>query len=366
MRSHRKLVAITLLLLFLLLPTSFLSFSAAASFSIDPMFSIVWITDTQCLSERLPLNFDKLCNWIVDYSDLLNIKAVIHTGDIVEHPSSTIEWIRANHSMSILLNNNIPYCWDAGNHDLLPTTWHGRNFTAFNTAIMQQKGYWISDKFDGENTAIHFKASDWDFLLINVEFQPKLAVLLWVKHLLELYPMYHTIIATHAYLNGTGEHEKWTNDFDEPYFEQILATHSNVFMTLNGHFMIGNRTSRTFIGNHHELFFNYQQTDGGQGDSRIRILTFSKKEDTIIVNTVNTVTNQFMADPENKFTLDIPFFENPVATENLNATKSYSAESQPKTLSVAFPILISILSVFSFVITRKKMRKTPNVEPEPS
>ncbi len=327
------------------------------------MFSIVWITDTQYLSERLPLNFHKLCNWIVDYSDLLNIKAVIHTGDIVEHPERIIEWIRANRSMSILLNNNIPYCWDAGNHDKFPTKWYGRNFTAFDATVMQQKDYWVSDKFDGKNTAMHFKASNWDFLIINVEFQPTLEVLQWVKYLLELYPTYHTIIATHAYLDGTGEHEKWANSFEQTFFEQrILASHPNVFMVLNGHFMNGNRTSRTFIGKHHELFFNYQQTDGGKGDSRIRILTFSKEDDTIFVNTVNTVTNQFLTDPENSFTLDIPFFENPFTTENFNATSPYSIEPQPETSSVEFPILFSILLVFSLFylnMAKKKIHKIP-------
>lgn len=81
------------------------------------MFSVIWITDTQYLSEKFPWNFDTVCKWIVDHEELLNVKAVIHTGDMVEHSDNMKEWNRANHSMSILLKNDIPYCWDAGNHD---------------------------------------------------------------------------------------------------------------------------------------------------------------------------------------------------------------------------------------------------------
>ncbi len=42
---------------------------------------------------------------------------VIHTGDIVNDEANQTEWANANESMSMLLNNGIPYCWDAGNHD---------------------------------------------------------------------------------------------------------------------------------------------------------------------------------------------------------------------------------------------------------
>ena len=305
----KKIVTTTLLLLLLVLTNSFLFSSAHASFSIEPMFSIIWITDTQYLSERFPSNFDALCNWIVDHEEILNAKVVIHTGDIVQHPESKKEWNRASHSMGILLNNDIPYCWDAGNHDQFGSTdWYGKNYSAFDTRIMSEKNYWVSDKFDGKNTALRFRAANWDFLVINIEFQPRYEVLKWVNQLLELYPNYYAIIATHAYLNGMGEYEEWTNSYNQEYFEQkILASHSNVFMTLNGHFMDGNRTSKIFTDNRHELFFNYQHT-GGESDATLRILTFSKDEDAIFVNTVNAVTNQFLSDPENTFTLDIPFF----------------------------------------------------------
>ena len=368
MRLHTKLVTLALLLLFFVLVVPSFFYATASFSSIDPMFSIVWITDTQYLSEKSPHNFDAVCNWIVDSSEVLNTKAVIHTGDIVEHPLSIREWNNANHSMNILLNNNIPYCWDAGNHDQFAASWYGKNYTAFNTTIMWGTNYWISNKLEGKNTAIHFEASNWDFLIINLEFQPSFEVLQWANYLLELYPNHHAIIATHAYMNGTGMYPEWTNYLEQKYFEQrILANHSNVFMTLNGHFGGDPRTKRTFTDDRHELFFNYQHINGGEGDSRIRILTFSKEEDVIFVNTYNPVTKNFLTDPENRFTLDIPFFarapdDSVRATDNPTLTRNQSAELHQSTDLLEFPSTVYPISIFviSMVPLLLKKRKRSN------
>ena len=367
MDLFRKIVATTLLLL-LFLSNSFLS--AHASFCIEPMFSVIWITDTQYLSEKFPWNFDTVCKWIVDHEELLNVKAVIHTGDMVEHSDNMKEWNRANHSMSILLKNDIPYCWDAGNHDQFGgVVWYGKNFTTFDAEMMSEKNYWVSDKLNGKNTAIRFRAADWDFLVINIEFQPSYEVLKWVNRLLELYPDYHTIIAIHAYLNGVGEYEDWEESFEQEYFEQkVLAIHSNVFLTLNGHFTDGNRTSRTFTNNRHELFFNYQHT-GGAGDATIRILTFSKEDDTIFVNTINTVKNQFLVDPANCFTLGIPFYEeshnagNLTLLENSNLTKCEGTEWTevlPEFPHITCSMFILVFLISSPALIKRKIRKTQN------
>ena len=237
---------------------------------------------------------------------------------------------------------------------------------------MWETDYWISNKLDGKNTAIHFEVSNWDFLIINLEFQPSFEALQWANHLLKLYPNHHTIIATHAYMNGTGMYPEWTNGLEQKYFEQnILAKNPNVFMTLNGHFGGDNRSKRKFTDNRHELFFNYQHINSGIGDSNIRILTFGREEDAIFVNTYNPITNQFLTDPDNHFILDIPFFRNPDATENAleNSTPTenqsiilvQSNELQPIESQefpfVVYPISIFVISIVQIVLTKRKTFK---------
>ncbi len=113
--------------------------SPANSDGLGGNFSIIWITDTQYLTESYPTYFDSLCRWIVNNADKYNVKMVVHTGDLVEDEGNTSNWDNANRSMSILLDAGIPYCWNAGNHDYNATCWIGNQYTAFNPANFVQQ-----------------------------------------------------------------------------------------------------------------------------------------------------------------------------------------------------------------------------------
>lgn len=370
--KKRKIKKFALLIFPLLLLDSILLLPSFASVAIKPMFSIIWITDTQYLSYKLPNNFETMCSWITTYSETLNVKAVLHTGDIVERAWNKGEWAIADNSMGILLKANIPYCWDAGNHDQLEKSWVGKDFPAFDTAIMRKKEYWVGDILEGKNTAIEFTASDWDFLILNIENHANDSVLDWANDLLLAHPNSHAIVATHSYISDTCAYDDWARHLRS----NVLNKNPNIFMTLNGHFMQGSRANRTYANNRHELFFNCQHTDGGEGDATIRILTFSKEEDAILVNTFNTVTNQFLSDPENHFTLDIPFFENPDTHESLTLIRNELIEASelpsissevPEFSSMSsevldfsfFSLILSILvfSMATLALLKSKLRK---------
>lgn len=321
----------------------------------EPIFSVVWITDTQYLVDRFPNNLDVICNWIVNNSEIYNVKMVIHTGDIVEHSSNLTEWYRANDSMGILLDNGIPYCWNAGNHDQLGKIWSDMNFTAFNTTLLSEKPYWVDAKIEGKNTAVHFTSEDWDFLIVNIEFRANDTVLGWANDLLDSHPASHVIIGTHSYLNETCTYDDWAIHFRDT----VLANHSNVFMTLNGHFIASSRTNRTFVDNRHELFFNYQHTNGGLGDSTIRILTFMKDKGIISVSTYNPVTGTFLTDSDNQFMLDIPFddrepYYSPIEPENYPPSLPSIIPEFPSATILFIPLLSTILIA---AIMRRRLGK---------
>jgi len=101
-------------------------------------FSIIQITDTQFLSDSNSSLYDGLTGWIANSANDLNLKMVVHTGDIVQLANSVGEWKNASNAMMTLYNNRIAYCWDAGNHDQINATdeagggnpsgsWLGRN-----------------------------------------------------------------------------------------------------------------------------------------------------------------------------------------------------------------------------------------------
>ncbi len=262
----------------------------------DNTFTIVWITDTQFLSQIYPSDNDKACNWIVNNAAALNLKAVIHTGDLTNNANDD-EFTNAARSMGILLSNNIPYCWCAGNHD----AYVSQNYQAFKTSTMNGKPYWVSDYNSGMNTAISFNYSNTNFLLIDIAYNADNAALQWANNLLISHPTSWAIIGTHGYLDPENGYDSWANNLRAT----VLDTHPNVFLTLNGHFHpVGLYAARTTVGNRTEMFFNRQDQDGYEGAATIRLLTFNPTTNTIAVKTFNTLQNYYLTDPDNQFTLN--------------------------------------------------------------
>lgn len=254
---------------------------------------------------------------------------VVHTGDIVDDANHTSEWSAANTSMSILLNNNVPYCWCAGNHDQLPEDadsdpnldWLGSQYAAFNQTVMEKKSYWVSDICDGKDTAVHFTVNNLDFLVIDIECYANSTVLDWVNGLLNEYPNDYTILATHSYIYHSLEYdETWATTLKST----VLAKHSNVFMTLNGHDP-GDSGAHTTVGNINELMFDRQSEEYPDGAATVIILTFGIANNQIEVKTYDLNTGQFMTGPNDQFTLTTTFPSthiHDVAVTNTASSKS--------------------------------------------
>jgi hypothetical protein len=218
---------------------------------------------------------------------------VIHTGDVVDIANSTQQWTNANNAMMFLYNNSVPYCWDAGNHDLIndltgkaPNSYQylGKNYPAFNPAIMSAKPYWVNSSYDGTSTAVKFSYKNYKFMVINVQYDGNSSVLAWMENLITANPTVNIIVATHNYLNGCANYGFWNNPIDIAWaksFEAVLNKYPNVFMTLNGH-DIGESPSaqksvqigKTGISRE-EIFFNMQGQYSKQGAAIARIYTFN-------------------------------------------------------------------------------------------
>jgi hypothetical protein len=294
----------TLLSLFLS-ATVILCLAPRISLASEPTFSLVWMTDTQHLSQTYPEYFDSACQWIVSNKDVYGVRLVIHTGDIVNTGTDLTQWQNANHSMGILLDNDVPYCWDAGNHDLMSGYWYGKSFTAFNVDVLRSKPYWEADCLDGRNTAVSFSASGDSFLIVNIEYHANATVLQWLDGILNAHADSHVVFATHAYLNETLGYgnDGWALGLKNG----LLANHSNVFMTLNGHYHSSSTANRTIVGNRLELYFDRQELEGQKGGASLRILTFNLSQGKLDVITYDTYAAKFLTDSDNQFTMDLPF-----------------------------------------------------------
>jgi hypothetical protein len=166
LKRKQQIIALAIATI-LLLPT--ISQSCIAQ-SANDTFSIIWISDTQYITESHPDLFTDLCRWITQNKDTYNVQMVIHTGDIVNQEGNITQWTNANYSMSLLAADAIPYCWNAGNHDYNATCWIGNQYEAFNPQTFQSKPYWLSSFEDGKNTAVCFNASGYQWLIVNLAF----------------------------------------------------------------------------------------------------------------------------------------------------------------------------------------------------
>jgi hypothetical protein len=327
----------------------------------DACFSIIQLSDIQYPSWSNPSLLYATTEWIVNNSQSYNIKMVVHTGDLVDTPTHTSEWEVANSAMLTLLNNGIPYCWDAGNHDQLPpnetadlwlgdsnTDWLGSQYPAFNQTAMEREPYWVSDTCDGKNTAVTISFDNYRVLIINLEFLANSSALNWMQNLIEANPSTNVIVATHDYLNRTGGYgtRSISNDGVLDYtwgsnFNDTLNQYPNIFLTLSGHIL--SRTTGAYnqrVDNREEVFFNRQEIDNRLGAAAVRIYSFDLNNMQVDVSTYALDNQTWLTDSYNHFNFSISLIPtiqptaSPSATSNPTLATLPNCPSNP-TLTVA-------------------------------
>jgi hypothetical protein len=271
--------------------------SAAFQDQTGTLYSIMQITDTQHLSSTYPTLYTNTTNWIVNNTGTFNVRMVVHTGDIVDGCNDTSQWTNANTAMSVLLNNNVPYSWDAGNHDQFgcwaggPNRgWIGLNYAAFNATTMESKSYWVDDRFQGKNTAVKFTYGGYNFLIINMEYHANSTVIDWMTNLIKSYPSYNVVVATHFYIGINGGYDAWSTNL-----KTTLNSYPNVFLTMSGHDISGtdilSSAVKQMVGTREETMFNLQEIDSEHGAATVRLFTFNTTSNTVIVSTYQVYTN---------------------------------------------------------------------------
>ena len=325
-----------------------------AIYNSDACFSIIQLSDTQYLSWSNPSLYYATTEWIVNNSQSYNIEMVVHTGDLVDTPTHTSEWEVANSAMMTLLNNSIPYCWDAGNHDQLPpnetanlwlgdsnTDWLGSQYPAFNQTSMEREPYWVSDVCDGKNTAVTISYGNYRFLIINLEFLANSSALNWMQNLIEANPSANVIVATHDYLNRTGGYgtRSISNDGVLDYtwgsnFNATLNQYPNIFLTLSGHIL--SRTTGAYnqrVGNREEVFFNRQEINGRLGAAAVRIYSFNLTDMQVDVSTYALDNQTWLTDSYNQFSFPISLISSMQPTGSLSGTFNPTSATLPSRTS---------------------------------
>lgn len=173
----------------------------------DGVFSIAVLPDTQCYSLHFPEIFDAQGRWVEENRRPLDIRGVVHLGDVTEH-NDPAQWEIARRALGPLLEY-VPLAVAPGNHDLGErgaALDRSSSFDAFFPIAERaaSPGFLGSYPDDAHNTLWAVRGGCGEFLLLSLEFSPRPEVLAWARAVAAAHPDEIIILSTHAYLDGEG------------------------------------------------------------------------------------------------------------------------------------------------------------------
>jgi 3',5'-cyclic AMP phosphodiesterase CpdA len=295
----------------------------------DAIFTIAVLPDTQGYSQSHPDIFTAQTAWLARAKERLNLKLVVHLGDLVEGSWIPAQWQSSRAAMS-RLDGVVPYIIAPGNHDY-GKTWEERNARTRSTHLdtyfprelflsMPTFGAFYEEGARVDNSYHTFEHGGQRWLVLALEFGPRWAVLDWADQVLAEHPDHLAIVVTHAYLysddtrydelhageqmwspKSYGIAESEAADGQE-IWDALVSRHAGVVAVLCGHTLddgLGRAVSHG-ASEVHEILANYQMHDqGGQG--YLRVMQFDTLTGRVEVRTYSPWRDAFKRDPDNEF-----------------------------------------------------------------
>jgi hypothetical protein len=207
------------------LTTNFSLFSRASA----EKYTIAWLSDTQTYyNETLPVFFS-MTEYIAEMKDELNIKYVVHTGDVVGMPKRD-RFRDAYDALSVM---GIPYGVLPGNHDQLDDGTARQFLYVFpplesNAELGIERGSFEEGmcRYDA------LRIGSVDFLFVYIAYPGLTAARVnWANEVIASHPFHVVFLCTHEYLTPSSTYMTT----GEKLQEKVAAVNENVFMTLCGH-----------------------------------------------------------------------------------------------------------------------------------
>lgn len=287
------------------------------------VYTIAWMSDTQHYSSSFPDTFYAMTEYLKESREELNLKYVIHTGDIVASATKEKQWQVAKEAMANIAHIPTGVC--AGNHDVRGSkadySYYSEYFGEGNSTYRLCYGESFEDN-RGHYDLIDVEGSRLLFLYMGYSVEQE--GIEWMKEVIQQYPDRAVIICTHAYLDtnlsllGDGRLIK----------EEIVEKYPNVYMVLGGHRYnvarvpeeIDDDGDGTPDRTVQQMICNYQAADsqGGRGymmffevdelKGEIRGYTYSPVMDDYAHFDDSTHKKYYKHAPENEmFVMDIPW-----------------------------------------------------------
>jgi hypothetical protein len=287
----------------------------------EEAWSFVVLPDTQVYSRSHPEIFEAQTEWIAARHDELDIRFVLHVGDLTD-TNSREEWERARDAMSAL-DGVVPYAFVPGNHD------YGDHGNAADRRTLMNEYFSYAEQpagvrgtFEAHHTDDSFHVFDTPsgpWLVLALEFAPRPGVLAWARRVADRYRAMPAILVTHAYLyeDGTrydgGSSQRWaperyglgaTGADGETIWNELVRERSAFEMVVCGH-VLGRGAARLTSEREdgpptHQLLANFQHGERG-GNGFLRLVEVHP--DRFFVRTYSPFAGRYRREAEHEFTL---------------------------------------------------------------
>ncbi|WP_223068366.1 FIMAH domain-containing protein [Paenibacillus caui] len=199
----------------------------------DYDYTLVWMSDTQFYSELYPHIYESQVNWIKERAEEMNIRYVIHTGDIVNEPTAIYQWEAGDRYMKVLEDAGIPYGVLAGNHDVGTTD---SDYTTYSKYFGEPRfigePHYAESYKDNRGHYDLISANGNDFIFLYMGWGVDADDMAWMNEALAKHPDRIAIIALHDYLLPSGVRSGIGNEV----YREVVLKNPNVLAVLSGHY----------------------------------------------------------------------------------------------------------------------------------
>lgn len=270
-------------------------------------FSIIILPDTQYYSKYYPQIFLNQTRWIKENQQNLNIRFVIHEGDLV-NDNTKKQWDTANQSLSILETVNIPYSLIPGNHDT-DNKDNYNNFDLYFPVSRFEKQPWFGGNFNNyRNNYQLLNINNISYIFLNLNFCPDNKEIAWANDILTNYSNRTAILTTHGFLNINEPPKRYVYSCGstEYIWNNLIKPHPNLQLVLSGHMHNEKRRVDKNLAEKpvYQILADYQDEKQG-GSGYLRILEWDQVNNIINVKTYSPYLNRYKKGYDSEFTLKL-------------------------------------------------------------
>jgi len=261
-------------------------------------YSIAWISDTQHYSKLDNGIYECMTGYLSENADNLNLKYIIHTGDLVHLKEKDGQWLVADRAMQII--DHIPNGVCSGNHDVgsLPKE---EDYSAFCTYFGAKRYIgkpWYKDNYaDNRDHYDLIDIGNTHYVFVYLGNIPHEDDFSWVKNAFLSNPDRIGILCTHEYFDS----DLSLTETGQKIYNKLVLQCPNLYMVCCGHkyncscvptTLAEGRTVLQCISNY-QAIGNSNENNINGGDGYIRFMEINESEGTIRFYSYSPFTDDY-------------------------------------------------------------------------